>query len=221
LKTALIAGASGLVGSQLLKLLRESSRYDQVHVLTRRRLGLGGGCVTEHVTDLQSLSQRVDGLCAEIGQVDDIFCALGTTIRIAGSKEAFVKIDHDLVVSLGECAKPLRANRFLVVSSLGANKTSAQFYLRVKGDMESSLTSLNLDQLLIFRPSLLKGDRDDFRPGEAVSNLAMRLFAPVVPAKLRPVAGDVLARAMLWAAGEAEEKLRVYESDEIRSMGSS
>ena len=219
MKTALIAGASGLVGSQLLKLLQESSLYDQVHVLTRRPLDLGGSGVTEHVTDLQSLSQRVDGLCAEIGRVDDIFCALGTTIRKAGSREAFVRIDHDLVVSLGDCARHLRANRFLVVSSLGANPKSAQFYLQVKGEMESSLSDLNLDQLLIFRPSLLKGDRDDFRPGEAVSNLVMRLFAPVVPAKLQPVAGDVLARAMLRAAGEAQEKLRVYESDEIRSMG--
>jgi uncharacterized protein YbjT (DUF2867 family) len=176
LKTALIAGASGLVGSQLLKLLQESSLYDQVHVLTRRPLDLGG-------------------------------------------RGVFVRIDHDLVVSLGDCARHLRANRFLVVSSLGANPKSAQFYLQVKGEMESSLSGLNLDQLLIFRPSLLKGDRDDFRPGEAVSNLVMRLFAPVVPAKLQPVAGDVLARAMLRAAGEAQEKLRVYESDEIRSMG--
>ncbi|MGI9264907.1 MAG: oxidoreductase, partial [Gammaproteobacteria bacterium] len=175
----------------------------------------------EHVFDLKMLPDKVDDLRAEIGQLDDVFCALGTTIRRAGSKEEFFEVDHDLVIALGECARSLQAGQFLVVSSLGADQKATQFYLRVKGEMESSLKGLGFPRLLIFRPSLLKGDRDEFRPGEVISNLAMKAFAPLVPAKFRPVAGDVLAQAMLRAADEAGEKLRIYESDEIRLLGSS
>ena len=219
MKTALVAGASGLVGSRLTALLRESDQYSEIHLITRRPLAIGGATIHEHVVDYEALQKGNSNAGKEIGPVGDIFCALGTTIRKAGSKKAFARVDHDLVVALGVLARQLKASRFLVVSSLGADPESSQFYLRVKGDMEASLQRLGLEQLLIFRPSLLRGDRDEFRAGEVISNVALRLFAPVVPAKYLPVTDEILARAMLWAASEEQERLRVYESDEIRKMG--
>jgi uncharacterized protein YbjT (DUF2867 family) len=219
MKTALVAGASGLVGSRLTTLLQESDQYGEIHLITRRPLAIGGERIREHVIDYEALRKGGSNAGKEIGPVDDVFCALGTTIGKAGSKKAFARVDHDLVIALGVLAIQLKASRFLVVSSLGADPESSRFYLRVKGDMEASLEDLDLKQLLIFRPSLLKGDRDEFRPGEVISNVALRLFAPVVPAKYLPVTDEVLARAMLCAASEAQEKLRVYESDEIRKIG--
>jgi len=220
MKTALVAGASGLVGSRLTTLLEESDQYGEIHLVTRRMLTLNDETIRQHVVDFEALRRGDADAGTEIGPVDDVFCALGTTIRKAGSQAAFALVDHDLVVAMGALARKLEARRFLVVSSLGASPRSSQFYLRTKGDMEASLQSLDLAQLLIFRPSLLKGNRDEFRPGEAISNLALRLFTPVVPAKFQPVTDDVLARAMLLAASEEQEKLRIYESDEIRKMGS-
>ena len=220
MKSALVAGASGLVGSRLTTLLQESDQYGDIHLITRRTLALDGETLREHIVDFDSLKRGSSNAGKEIGPVDDVFCTLGTTIRKAGSKKAFVLVDHDLTVAMGVLARQLKARRFLVVSSLGADPQSSRFYLRVKGDMEASLQSLDLAQLLIFRPSLLNGSRDEFRPGEVISNLALKLFTPVVPAKFRPVTDDVLAKAMLRAASEEQEKLRIYESDEIRKMGS-
>lgn len=219
-KRALVAGASGLVGRRLTTLLEESDQYGEIHVVTRRLLTLNSETIRQHVVDFETLRRGDADAGADIGPVDDVFCALGTTIRKAGSQAAFGLVDHDFVVAMGALARKLEAGRFLVVSSLGASPRSSQFYLRVKGEMEASLQSLDLAQLLIFRPSLLKGNRDEFRAGEVISNLALRLFTPVIPARLQPVTDDVLAKAMLLAASEEQEKLRIYESDEIRKMGS-
>jgi uncharacterized protein YbjT (DUF2867 family) len=214
MKSCLIAGASGLVGRRLVALCREEAGYEDVHVLTRRPLSLGGGLI-EHVVDFEHLADTD----LDDARVDDVYCALGTTLRTAGSKDAFRRVDHDYVVALGRLALRLCARRFLLVSSYGANKKALAFYSRVKGETENALSALGLPQLLIFRPSLLQGPRDEFRPLERLSNAVLDLAAPIVPGRLRPVADDVLARAMLRAAGHETAALRVFESDEIQALG--
>ena len=216
METCLIAGATGLIGRRLVALCREESRYETVHVLTRRALSLGAaGGVAEHLIDFERLAEtELDGV-----RVDDVYCALGTTLRKAGSKAAFRKVDHDYVVGLGRLALRLGASRFLLVSSYGANAKARSFYPRVKGETEDALAALGLPQLLIFRPSLLKGPREEFRLMERLSNAVLELAAPVVPGRVRPVADDVLARAMLRAAREQTAALRVFESEEIQVLG--
>ena len=216
MRTALIAGASGLIGSRLVGLCGQDAGYSQVHVLTRRPLfaGAADGPV-EHVVDFERLAE------ADLGdaRIDDVYCALGTTIRTAGSKAAFRRVDHDYVLALGELALGLGARRFLLVSSLGADPEGASFYLRVKGEVEADLGRLGLQQLYVFRPSLLKGARREFRFGEAFGNAAMGLLSPLVPKKLRPVTDETLARAMLAVARDETAPFRCIESDEIQRLG--
>lgn len=216
MKSCLIAGATGLVGRRLVALCRESAGYETVHLLTRRTLGTGDDeKLVEQVVDFERLADvDLDG-----AQVEDVYCALGTTRRKAGSKDALRRVDHDYVVALGRLALRLGARRFLLVSSYGANARSLSFYQRVKGDTEADLAALGLPQLLIFRPSLLQGPRDEFRLAESLSNLALGLAKPALPQRLRPVTDEVLARAMLQAAFDAGDAFRIYESDEIQQLG--
>ncbi len=213
---ALIAGASGLIGRRLVAQCRDDPRYDEVHILTRRPLSLGAaGGVIEHVVDFERLAARDLGGA----RVDDVYCALGTTLKKAGSKAAFRRVDHDYVLALGRLALELDARCFLLISSYGADPKAMSFYQRVKGETERDLAALGLSRLLIFRPSLLEGAREEFRLAERLSNAALRIASPVVPRRLRPVADDVLARAMLRAAGEETARFRVYESEEIQVLG--
>jgi uncharacterized protein YbjT (DUF2867 family) len=216
MRNALIAGASGLIGSRLVDLCGQDEGYSQVHVVTRRPLfsGAADGPI-EHVVDFDQLAET------DLGEVriDDVFCALGTTIRTAGSKAAFRRVDQDYVLALGQLALRLGARRFLLVSSLGADPRGSSFYLRVKGEVEADLAGLGLEQLYVFRPSLLKGKRREFRLGEAFGNVAMGLFSPLVPKKLRPVTDETLARAMLAVARDETAAFRCIESDEIQRLG--
>lgn len=216
MRNALIAGASGLIGGRLLELCRGDAKYGQVHVLTRRPLSLGAaGGVTEHVVDFATLAK------ADLGdaRVDDVFCALGTTIRTAGSKDAFRRVDHDYVLALGKLALRLGVRRFLLVSSLGADPDTSNFYLRTKGEVEAALGELGPGQLYVFRPSLLRGARREFRLGEVLGNAAMGLASPLLPKKLRPVTDETLARAMLAVARDEASAFRIYESNEIQELG--
>lgn len=212
----LVVGATGLVGRRLVALCRADDRYAAVHILTRRPLSpRAAGGVTEHLVDFDRLDEAdLDGTA-----IDEVHCALGTTMRRAGSKAAFRRVDHDYVVAAGELARRLGARRFLMVSSYGADAKGLSFYQRVKGETEDALAALGLPQLLIFRPSLLQGARSEFRLGESLSNAVLKLVSPVVPERLRPVSDEVLARAMLRAARDESAAFRVYESDEIQSLG--
>jgi uncharacterized protein YbjT (DUF2867 family) len=216
MNTCLIAGASGLIGRRLVERCRADDAYGAVHILTRRPLSLGAaGGVVEHVVDFDALADADLG----IARIDDVYCALGTTMRRAGSKAAFRRVDHDYVVELGRLALRLDARCFLLVSSYGADAKALSFYQRVKGETEDHLAALGLPRLLVFRPSLLKGPRAEFRLAEAVSNAALKLAGPLVPGRVRPVADDVLARAMRRAAREETASLRVWESDAIQALG--
>jgi uncharacterized protein YbjT (DUF2867 family) len=213
-RQALVAGATGLIGRRLLALLAESGRYERIHALTRRSLEARSPVVEQEV-DFAALEDAA----SRIGPVDDAFCALGTTIRQAGSRSAFRRVDHDYVVAFGRLAKALGARSLSVVSSLGADPRSRTFYLKVKGETEADLRSLGLPGLALFRPSLLRGPRDEFRLGEELGNAAMHLFGALIPARYKAVSDLQLARAMLAVAADGITGVRVIESDEIRRLG--
>ena len=213
-RQALVAGATGLIGRRLLSLLADSGRYERVHALTRRPLDAGER-VVEHRVDFAALEQAASA----IGPVDEAFCALGTTIRRAGSKSAFRRVDHDYVIAFGLLAKTLGARCLSVVSSLGADPRARNFYLRVKGETESALREMGLPGLALFRPSLLRGPREEFRLGEEVGNAAMHLFGALIPARYKAVSDRELASAMLAVTAAGVSGVRVIESDEIRRLG--
>jgi uncharacterized protein YbjT (DUF2867 family) len=206
--TALVAGASGLVGGEVLARLVRSDAYSRIIVLTRRNLG----ALAEQPKVRQVITgfDRLEAVRDQIG-ADHVFCALGTTIRKAGSQARFREVDHDYPVRLAKLALAQGARHFSVVSALGASRRSTFFYSRVKGEMEEALRGMKWPSLAIFRPSVIAGERKESRPLERLGEHLLRL----APATWRPVAASDIATAMVAVAIESPPGLTVVESSQI------
>lgn len=212
-RTALMAGATGLVGSALLSLLLESSRYAEVHALVRRPLGHTHPKLHGHQVDFNQLDKY-----ASFPQVTDVFCCLGTTIKTAGSQAAFRAVDFDYVVNTARRALAGGASRFLVVSAMGASANSRVFYSRVKGEMEEAVSALGFESVVIVRPSFLAGERTESRPGERIALALLKPLAPLVPKKYRAIDAAAVARALFHHALYAEPGTRIVESDALQAF---
>jgi uncharacterized protein YbjT (DUF2867 family) len=205
--TALVAGSTGLVGRELLRQLAAAPAYGRVVALTRRPTGhADGGRLRDVVVDFERLGDAGDALAA-----DHVFCALGTTIRRAGSRPAFRRVDHDYVVALARAARHRDARHFLLVSAVGADPRSRVFYSRVKGDVEAAVRAVGYPSLTIVRPSLLLGDRAEFRLGEVL----MKPLGPLMPRRFRPVHARAVAATLIRAALEGREGVTIIESPDI------
>lgn len=213
-RTALVAGASGLVGGHLLDLLLSSNDVAKVISLGRRPLEATSTKLEQRAVDFA----RLDDLT--LPPVDDAYCCLGTTIKKAGSQEAFRAVDHDAVVAFAACAKRAGAKHFLVVTALGADASSRVFYNRVKGEAEAALKAMGFESLSILQPSLLLGDRAESRPGERVAIVLSRAFAPLLrPIAARPIEARTVARAMVALARAPRPGARVVLSGELQTLG--
>ncbi|WP_084243948.1 oxidoreductase [Planomicrobium okeanokoites] len=215
-KSALIAGATGLTGSKLVEVLLDRPEYDRVTVLVRRPLELEHPKLEQIQVDYYRLEDYKKHF-----QVDDVFCCLGTTIKKAGSQKAFRRVDYDYPVALAELAKSAGAKKFLVISAMGADSRSNIFYNRVKGQMEDSLKKLDLSALHIFRPSLLLGDRKEFRLGEKAASLISPVFSPILRGgmkKYKPIQAEQVAQAMYAAAQSESGGVHIHPSDEIAEL---
>jgi uncharacterized protein YbjT (DUF2867 family) len=216
-RSAWLAGATGLVGRALLDLLLVSPHYARVHLLLRREVqGLPANPKLQtHLVDFDRLPQ--------LPPADDVFIALGTTIKTAGSEAAFRRVDFDAVVNTARAGRAAGAKRLLIVSALGADAGSRVFYNRVKGEMERTVSEIGYDSLVLVQPSLLVGDRSALgQPVRAGEEWTMRLLGPVigwVPRAIRPIEADTVAGAMLYAALHAEPGKRVIKSGEMQTMG--
>lgn len=216
MKNALIAGASGLVGSELLKILIGCEDYGTIHVIARKSIEVNSAKVVQHIVNFDELEhfQLTD-------PVNHVFCTLGTTIKKAGTKENFRKVDFEYVISLAKMAKRIQAEKFMVVSSLGANAKSMIFYNRVKGEVEAGLQKLSLPHLFIFRPSLLLGNRSEYRAGEKTAASVYKFLAPVFSGPLKKYKGveaKKVANAMVQMALANDEPFSILESDKIQKF---
>ncbi|MFD2718221.1 NAD-dependent epimerase/dehydratase family protein [Hymenobacter monticola] len=212
-KTALLAGATGLIGSQLLPLLLQSERYAKVIVVGRRAVPILHPKLVQVTTELDKLEDVRLKLIA-----DDVYCCLGTTMAQAGSKEAFFKVDFLYVVQLAAVAASNFASQLLVVSSMGADAESRIYYSRVKGEMETAVRQTPFRAIHIFRPSLLLGERAQPRLGERIAAVVLKALNPLMRGpllKYRPVTGAAVAAAMLHAAQDDGGGVRVHESAEL------
>ncbi len=218
MKTALIAGASGLVGSHLLRLLLAAPDYSRIISIGRRTLEVEHPKLTQLIADFTAL----DGVASEL-QADDAFCCLGTTLRQAGSREAFRAVDHAAVLAFAWAAQRAGARRLFIVSALGANPASRIFYNRVKGECEVALRVLRFATLAILRPGLLLGKRREFRLGEKVMTGVLWLAEPLLIGRLekyRAIEAEVVARAMLRCSfGTGARGVIEFDSAEIRDLG--
>lgn len=212
-KQVVLAGATGLVGERCLHHLLEHPAYSRVTVWSRRPLSRTHPKLAVELVDFDALPSLPRD-CVEV------FCCLGTTIRIAGTQEAFRRVDHDFPVALAERARTAGAQQFLLVSSLGADARSKNFYLRVKGETERDVAALGLPRHLFFRPSLLLGNRREHRRGERLAIVASRFLSPLLIGpirKYRPVEAADLAAAMVRSAN-LDLPSGAIESDRIAQL---
>ena len=215
-KVALIAGATGLVGGFALKALLDAPDYQRVWALTRRPYGREHPKLANRIVKFDRLAEQLKGLVAH-----DAFCAIGTTIAEAGSQEAFRNADVNAVLLFARAARAAGANRFVVVSSVGADSSSKKFYLRTKGEMEEAVADVGFSSVDILQPSLLLGPRKALRPLEITG----RLFAPLINPLLtgtreafRAIPAETVGRAMLGAARSGRRGVCRYTYGDIRKL---
>ncbi|WP_210487996.1 oxidoreductase [Rufibacter aurantiacus] len=213
-KAALIAGASGLVGSHCLKLLLQSPRYNKVISVGRKKLDVEHPKLQQIIVDFDNLEKHRHSLIA-----DDVYCCLGTTIKKAGSKEKFRQVDYTYVVNLAKITSSHFATQFLVVSALGADAHSRIFYNRVKGEMEEAVKKLPFTAVHIFQPSLLLGERQELRLGEKAAEVFMKgagfLFNGPLR-KYKAIHAQTVAKAMLEAAKQDGGGVLVHPSEQMQ-----
>ncbi|MBS0000113.1 MAG: NAD-dependent epimerase/dehydratase family protein [Cyclobacteriaceae bacterium] len=211
---AIIAGATGLVGSHLLKQLAEDQDYDEIWVLTRRPLNSKQKKIKEVLADFEDLESSLQHVKA-----DHVFCCLGTTMKKAKSKEAFKKVDLEYPRELARIMLSRKAQKFLLVSALGASTGSFIFYNRVKGEVEKEIRHLGYPGLVIFRPSLLLGDREEQRTGEDIAKKTYKYLDKLFIGPLKKYRGihaATVAACMIKMAKKSHIGTWILESDQIQ-----
>jgi len=214
-KTALVFGATGLVGRFLVQELAENEIYEKVKVFNRKKQHYTNDKIIEIQIDFDKIGEYVHEFKGH-----DAYCCLGTTIRKAGSKENFFKIDHDLPVEIAKICSTNEVGSFIAISSIGANAESSNYYLRAKGLMELHIQELDFDQLAFVRPSMLIGPRKEFRFGELFGKIIMTPINFLLVGKLkkyRSIHSKTVAKAMVQIANMPMDKL-FFESDELSEI---
>ena len=211
MKTAIIIGATGLVGSKLVEQILDNPAYSKVVLLLRKPLNINHSKLIQEVIDFDNPdASKIVG--------DDLFCAMGTTLAKAGSKEAQYKIDCTYPYEIGKIAKVNGIKQYILVSSLGANFQSSNFYLRTKGDLEQKIQSLNFQNFISLRPSFLLGDREDFCLGEKIGVIIAKILNPLMIGglkKYRGIEASKVVKSMQTLANQGLTGVHFVESDEI------
>ncbi len=213
MKSAIVIGATGLVGSFITKKLLADDRYEKVKIFVRRTSGIQHAKLNEYIVDFDKIGDWRNLLAG-----DELYSALGTTIKKAGSKENQRKIDFDYQYEVAKAASENGVKKYFLVSSLGANYKSGNFYLRIKGLLDDKIMQLDFDKIRIFRPSILAGERSEKRFGESFGIKLVGTVTNLIPAlkKYRPIKAELVAEAMIKSANQdVNDKIIIYESDKI------
>jgi uncharacterized protein YbjT (DUF2867 family) len=216
-RVALVIGASGLSGSRLVRALLETPTYKRVLALSRRPLPLSHARLANRVLRFEEMETQLQGT-----QCHDAFCCLGTTIRQAGSQQAFRSVDQDLVIRFARLALQLGARQLVVVSSVSANAQSKNFYLRVKGETERSLAELKAEGLHLMQPGVMLGSRRESRWQESLAKGAMLMAGPFLmgeASRWRAIPAETVAAAMVNAALSGRRGVHRYEFAQMQRMG--
>ena len=207
--TAWIAGASGLVGGELLRLLLADGAFDRVVSVGRRTVAVESPKLTQVRVDFADAASF-----EALAPADVAFSCLGTTIKKAGSREAFRAVDHDAVLAFAKAARAKGAKALVHVSSLGADRSSRTFYASVKGEVEEDLAALGFESVFALRPSILDGERAESRPLERVGLAFARALGPVL-GKYRPTEASAVARTMIAKARSMDPGAHVVDAGAI------
>ena len=229
-KVALIVGASGLVGQHLLSQLLASKNYSQVIALVRKPLDVNHNKLIQKQVDFNNLAHNLTQLTKPnngqekldlnedyLPKIDHVFCTLGSTIKKAGSKSAFKQVDYLYPLLIAKHFYQENASLFCVVTAMAANESSAIFYNQVKGQLESAICDIGYQHLGIFRPSMLSGQRNEYRLGEQFGTLVMNALAFMLPKKYRVIKANKVANAMLAYAEHPPLGITITQSDQLQN----
>jgi uncharacterized protein YbjT (DUF2867 family) len=220
-KTAIVLGATGLIGKELTHLLLTDSSFEKVKIFVRKSIPTEHPKLKQHIINFDALDNYSTLITGDV-----CYCCIGTTINTAGSKEAFTKVDYTYPIAFATIAKKNGVENFLFISSIGANKNGSNFYLKVKGDTEYALEQLDFTHLALLRPSMLLGKRAEFRIGEVIGKVVMKLFAFAFIGNLKAykaIEATTVAKAMIvlskkMVANDAA-KHQIVLSDKIQELG--
>jgi len=216
MKKAIVYGASGLVGSYILKNLLDNDNYEQIIIVSRKDLHIRHPKLKTLISDFQSLINHVKDIDA-----DEIYIALGTTQQKTPDKKDYYQIDHDYPVLAAKLAKENDAKSVFLVSSVGANINSSLFYIKTKGETERDIIDLNFDHTHIFRPSMILGDRKENRPLEKVFKTIWKLINPLLMGRLSKYKGldaKYIAKAMMNSADQLNDKVKILHWQEMTAL---
>jgi uncharacterized protein YbjT (DUF2867 family) len=213
--TATLIGATGLIGNYLLEELLNDPFYDTVRILIRRPVEKTHAKLEKKIVDFNDS----DSLLVALSNSDVVFCSIGSTMKkVKGDKEAYRKIDFDIPVKLARFCKMTGCEKFILVSSLGANSKSVNFYQKLKGETDETVKNSGVKTIHIMRPSILLGDRKELRLGEDISKAVMTTLSFLIPLKYKPTQAKDVAKAMLALSKKNEEGYFVHENKEIRIL---
>ncbi len=217
INAAVVAGATGMIGNYLVNILLEDAFYDVIVTLTRRPLAIDSPKVQQRLVDFDQLK------IADLSGATHLFCCLGTTMKTAGSREAFRRVDYEYCERFARLGREAGAKRLMLVSSVGASPNASSFYLKTKGQTEQTVSALGFEALHIFRPSVLMGQRNQERPGERFAAGAFRAFEFLMRgsfSKYRPMPAGVLSASMAAAGERGQEGKHIhYYEDIVRLAG--
>ncbi|PRZ00685.1 putative NAD(P)-binding protein [Marinilabilia salmonicolor] len=213
-KTATIIGATGLIGSHLLQQLQVSDAFNTIKVIGRRTAGYKNPKTEELIIDFEDKAAFKEAIRGS----HVVFCAVGTTNKkVSGNKTAYRKVDFDIPVNAARFAAETGCNTFAVVSAVGADSNSKNFYTRLKGEMEDAIQQQNIPTLLIFRPSLLLGKRNETRIGESLGKWIMKPLSFLIPARMKPIEAEDVAKAMVHATNSDLIGVHFFHYPEIKN----
>jgi uncharacterized protein YbjT (DUF2867 family) len=216
--TAVVLGATGLTGNLVVQELLKDKDYKTVRVLVRKTLSIIHPKLQQHLLDFNNKEDFLN----KMGKGDVIFCCIGTTQKkVNGDKELYKKIDHDIPVNAAEIGISHHFKKFLIVSAVGANENSSNFYLRLKGKTENSLKQFPFENLSIFQPSILNGTRKENRPAEKLAQTVMDLLSFLLLGplqKYKAIGADNVARAMVYESKQKKTGIHYYQYPEMMDM---
>jgi uncharacterized protein YbjT (DUF2867 family) len=211
-KTATVIGATGLIGGQLVEMLQKDDNYSTIKLLVRRPVDFKHPKAKVTVIDFSDPEQFRSGVEGS----DAVFCAIGTTRKkVKGDQSAYRKVDHDIPVMAGLACQNTGAPHFLVVSSVGADSKSNNFYLKLKGEVEDELEKMKISSVSVFRPSMLLGKREEVRAGEIIAKIMTVPVSFLLPSRFRPINANQVAKAMIALSKVDESGLRIYHYKEM------
>lgn len=207
-KTATLIGATGLIGGELLQHLINDPYFEKVRILVRKPFAVDHPKLEKKLVDFND----ADSLLVALDGSDAVFVAIGTTQKkVKGDKEAYRKVDYDIPVNLARYCKIIACKTFVLVSSVGANSNSNNFYLKLKGEVEDAINKVKIESVHVMRPSMLLGERKESRPLEKIGQPLMKAFSFLIPSKYKPVQAINVAKAMIAASKKNEKGFFVYE----------